>query len=479
MLPAEARTHLPLYGSTDASEKITAWAPAASAVRSTVPALPGSRTLARMATSGGRVPAMPGPPRSFPDPVPGRGTARSSGTSTNPHTASRPCGVTVCARSLMTSPLTVCTGTPARARPVTRSPCRARASAVTNSSATGAPHASASETACGPSARKARARSRNARLVSRRAAFSRGDRTLVCSRLAEVAINRLPPSMNRCRWARRVHRGLRARWTRRSGRGLGLAGLAGVLGQRLSGHLDQRGERGRVGHGEVGQHPPVNLHTRGLQTLDEPVVRNAVAACRGVDALDPQPPEGALAVLAVAVRVGHRVEHLLLGLAVHPRPLATVATRPLQHDPALLVGVGRPFHACHRSLLPLSSRIRLLSQQLPDLLDVVLRDRPFPVEPGGPAGRLVLEQVITVGAPAHHLPGTGHLEPLRGAAVRLHLRHGRRRLHSLNAPRMACLSFVPSLHGGRLWAAVTARATGGSVALRGQASAGRQPADTS
>ena len=52
-LPAEARTHLPLYGSTDASANTTACAPAASAVRSTVPALPGSRTLASSATRAG------------------------------------------------------------------------------------------------------------------------------------------------------------------------------------------------------------------------------------------------------------------------------------------------------------------------------------------------------------------------------------------------------------------------------------------
>ncbi len=43
-LPAMARTHLPLYGSTASPANTTASAPAASAVRSTVPALPGSRT---------------------------------------------------------------------------------------------------------------------------------------------------------------------------------------------------------------------------------------------------------------------------------------------------------------------------------------------------------------------------------------------------------------------------------------------------
>src|ERR1022692_4468012 len=45
--------------------------------------------------------------------------------------------------------------------------------------------------------------------------------------------------------------------------------------------------------------------------------------------------------------VRHRVENLLLGLAVQPRPLTAVAARPLKDDPALLVGVHRPLHACH------------------------------------------------------------------------------------------------------------------------------------
>ena len=64
--------------------------------------------------------------------------AWSSGTSTKPQTASRPCGVMVWASSAMTSPLTRCTGMPALAMADTRSACRARASAVTNSSDTGA-----------------------------------------------------------------------------------------------------------------------------------------------------------------------------------------------------------------------------------------------------------------------------------------------------------------------------------------------------
>src|ERR1700761_3032655 len=220
----------------------------------------------------------------------------------------------------MTSPLTACTGMPDRVISATRSACRVRASAVTNSSETRAPLRKASETACGPSARKARARCRSARLVSRRAALSRGLRTLVYS-------EPLPSG----------------------------SGTASLGRQVRPGHLDQRGERGLVGHGQLGQHAPVHFDLGRLQALDEAVVGDAVGPGGRVDALDPQPPEGALAVLAVAVGVGHRVELLLLGLAVQPGPLAPVAAGPLKDGAALLLGVGRPLDACHVFVTPSAS----------------------------------------------------------------------------------------------------------------------------
>ena len=58
-------------------------------------------------------------------------------------------------------------------------------------------------------------------------------------------------------------------------------------------------------------------------------------------------PEVALALLPVTVGVDERVGDLLLRLAVEAGPLPAVAARPLEDDPALLVGVDRPLHACH------------------------------------------------------------------------------------------------------------------------------------
>src|SRR6516165_4107066 len=311
MLPADARTHLLLYGSTEASEKTTPLAPAASAVRSTVPALPGSRTLARITTSRGAAPV-----------------SAASGTSTNRQTAMTPWGVMVCASSAMTSPLTTCTAAPCRLARAASPPCRERAAPVRNNSVTTPPRASASPTACGPSARNDRARTRSARLLSCRAAFTRGERTLVSSGPEGWLIPALP--------------------TAALGSG---GGVGDRLRQCVLGHLDQFGEGGRVRHREFGEHAPVHVDAGGLQALDEPVVGHAVRPRRGVDPLDPQPAERALAVLAARIGVRHRVEHLLLGLAVHPRPLAAVPAGPLKHHPALLVGVDRPLHACH-FLLP-------------------------------------------------------------------------------------------------------------------------------
>src|SRR5690349_2259772 len=219
MLPADARTHLLLYGSTEASEKITPPAPAASAVRSTVPALPGSLTLARTTTSRGAA-----------------SIKAASGTSTNRQTARIPCGVTVCASSVMTSPLTTCTAAPWRLARAAIPPWRDRAAAVRNNSVTTPSRASASRAAWGPSARNSPARSRSARLPSARAAFTLGDRMLVSS--ASLIAN----THDRRGLSAIVTEGL-LRSSNKSGR----RGVGDRFGQGVLRHLDQPGERGRVG----------------------------------------------------------------------------------------------------------------------------------------------------------------------------------------------------------------------------------------
>src|SRR6266567_5650112 len=124
-------------------------------------------------------------------------------------------------------------------------------------------------------------------------------------------------------------------------------GLVHVGGKRLPGDLDQRRERRGIVDRQLCEHLAVYLDAGDLQPLDEPVVGDALGTGSGVDPLDPEPAERALAVLAVPVGIGHGVELLLLGLAVQPGALAAVTARALQDHPALLVGIDRPLYACH------------------------------------------------------------------------------------------------------------------------------------
>jgi hypothetical protein len=60
------------------------------------------------------------------------------------------------------------------------------------------------------------------------------------------------------------------------------------------------------------------------------------------------------------------VGDLLLGLAVQARALSAVAAGALENNPTLLVGVDRPFHACHVRLLALIFRpTRIATNRLP------------------------------------------------------------------------------------------------------------------
>src|SRR5215210_4049968 len=95
-------------------------------------------------------------------------------------------------------------------------------------------------------------------------------------------------------------------------------------GFRLLGDL---AERGRITHGQVGQDLPVELDPRLAAAGHELVVREPFGARGRVDAHDPQPPERALLVLPVAVRVYERMLDLLLGDLVPGMTRPEVALR--------------------------------------------------------------------------------------------------------------------------------------------------------
>src|SRR5690606_28890320 len=76
-------------------------------------------------------------------------------------------------------------------------------------------------------------------------------------------------------------------------------------------------------------------------------VADAEVARGGIDALDPQRAEVALAHLARAVHVHPRVLDALVGDGVAVLPLAAEALRPLEHAVATAAGLESSFCAGH------------------------------------------------------------------------------------------------------------------------------------
>src|ERR1041385_1612157 len=85
------------------------------------------------------------------------------------------------------------------------------------------------------------------------------------------------------------------------------------LRQRGLGLLDDRLEGGWLADREIGQHLAVDRDAGLGKPVDKPAVVEAKGPHRGVEALDPQRPERALAPLAVAEGVLVRLLHRLLG----------------------------------------------------------------------------------------------------------------------------------------------------------------------
>src|SRR5271167_4264802 len=83
--------------------------------------------------------------------------------------------------------------------------------------------------------------------------------------------------------------------------------------ERGLGLVDDRLERGWLVDGEIGQHLAVHDDPGFAEAGDKSAVGEPEAADGGVEALDPQSAEGALAPLAVAEGVLVRLLHRLLG----------------------------------------------------------------------------------------------------------------------------------------------------------------------
>ena len=175
--PVVERTTFGLYGSTEAPVRITESAPAASAARMIVPALPGSCTSSSTTTS-----RAPG------------GTASRSRTGACRATATTPCGVRVSAIAARASSLASSTSTPAASAAAASSGNRPNASEVKNTSVTlSGAWASTSRTTCGPS--------NSASPVSDRARFCLRPATRLTAALRGLSITLSRPAPT-CRRAR-------------------------------------------------------------------------------------------------------------------------------------------------------------------------------------------------------------------------------------------------------------------------------------
>src|ERR1043165_5795396 len=127
----------------------------------------------------------------------------------------------------------------------------------------------------------------------------------------------------------------------------GLCRRGSFLRQRGRGLLDDRLEGGRLADGEIGQHLAVDRDAGLGEPVDEAAVGDAEGPHRGVEALDPQRAEGALAPLAVAEGVLVRLLDRLLGDADRVLAPAVIALGGLEDLLVLGVGGDAPFDASH------------------------------------------------------------------------------------------------------------------------------------
>src|SRR4051794_8789736 len=130
--------------------------------------------------------------------------------------------------------------------------------------------------------------------------------------------------------------------------------LGGSGRRRPTGGVGGSGERLGVADGDVREDLAVEFDAGELEAVHELAVAHAVLARGGVDARDPEAAEVALAVAAVAVRVGVRLHDRFLGALVVAVRLAAEALGALERRAALLAGVDGALDAGHRPLPPRS-----------------------------------------------------------------------------------------------------------------------------
>src|SRR3990172_3660789 len=223
----------------------------------------------------------------------------------------------------------------------------------------------------------------------------------------------------------------------RESRALGRHGRRGLLltidqvaESRALGDLDDPLERPGIPDGDVGEDLAVQPDLGGLQSGDEPAVRHAVEADRGVDPDDPQATEVALPLLAIPGRIGHGVQECLARRLDEARARSLATFGRIQEPLVPLVGGYAPLDSSHEVLMLLEIR-----EQALNLPGVGAADDRLPGVAASSARGLDLEVVTSPGPDPDDLAAAGLADPLLGGLVALHLRHGAVTLPSLPARR--------------------------------------------
>ena len=100
----------------------------------------------------------------------------------------------------------------------------------------------------------------------------------------------------------------------------------------------------------VRQHLTVNFDASQVQAVDELAVGQFVHACCGIDTLNPQRAELALALATVAIGILTRLYYRLLGNSIDLAAGAIIALGLVQHLLVTLVRLNSTFNARHNSI---------------------------------------------------------------------------------------------------------------------------------
>src|ERR1044071_5026521 len=187
-----------------------------------------------------------------------------------------------------------------------------------------------------------------------------------------------------------------------------------VGGLRASDLLERHGVADR----DLGEHLAIERDAGGAELAHQLRIAVTEPAGRGVDPLDPQRAEVALADLARAVHVHPRMLHRLVGDRVAARTLAAEAAGGLEHAVATATGLESSFCAGH------GESSLLVRQELLDLVMLRVGDEGGVARLAPPLLAPVRHQVALVDVRKLELAGRGALEPLLCTRVGLDLGHG-------------------------------------------------------